>query len=400
MRVLFSTLPSRGHFYPMVPLAWALRSGGHEVAVAATGAFSPAVAAAGLNPLGTVDDLDMRRLIGEDRQGRPVPDPQDTEGKLHRSGRGFGRASAAALPAMTELLTAYRPDLVVGEPTDFAGRLAAYAAGIPHMVHAWGLPVPRAMADGVVSELRPELSGLGLAEPPPPGLFVDVCPPSLRPGDGPASGAPSLAMRYTPFNGSGALPDWALGPPATRPRVCVTFGTMIGGYPGAAQSIAALASVLIASGYEVVAAVGDDLAPQVRELVPQARHVGWLPLHAVLPACDVLVHHGGSGSAMTALCTGVPQVVTPYATDQFSNAGHVERAGAGLRIDRGGSGPEEVAEACTRVIENPAFTRQSRALQQEISLQPSPADVATNLASALSRDLPPAPAAQPAANGL
>ena len=34
MRALFLAAPGIGHAFPMVPLAWALRSAGHEVAVA------------------------------------------------------------------------------------------------------------------------------------------------------------------------------------------------------------------------------------------------------------------------------------------------------------------------------------------------------------------------------
>lgn len=48
MRVLFTTTPGRGHFFPMVPLAWALRCAGHQVVVAAPPQIAESVRAAGL----------------------------------------------------------------------------------------------------------------------------------------------------------------------------------------------------------------------------------------------------------------------------------------------------------------------------------------------------------------
>jgi len=36
MRFLFSTLPGLGHFFPIVPLAWAARAAGHDVLIATT----------------------------------------------------------------------------------------------------------------------------------------------------------------------------------------------------------------------------------------------------------------------------------------------------------------------------------------------------------------------------
>ena len=39
MRILFTTAPLSGHYFPLVPLAWACRSIGHEVLVATSGHY-------------------------------------------------------------------------------------------------------------------------------------------------------------------------------------------------------------------------------------------------------------------------------------------------------------------------------------------------------------------------
>jgi rhamnosyltransferase subunit B len=58
----------------------------------------------------------------------------------------------------------------------------------------------------------------------------------------------------------------------------------------------------------------------------------YVPLRALLPHAEVLVHHGGIGTTAEALCAGVPQLVVPLAHDQFDNAARVEALGAGLRL--------------------------------------------------------------------
>ena len=55
MRVLLTTFAHNTHFYNLVPLAWALRTAGHEVRVASQPDLTEAITAAGLTavPVGT-----------------------------------------------------------------------------------------------------------------------------------------------------------------------------------------------------------------------------------------------------------------------------------------------------------------------------------------------------------
>lgn len=56
----------------------------------------------------------------------------------------------------------------------------------------------------------------------------------------------------------------------------------------------------------------------------------YVPLAALLPRVAALVHHGGIGTTAEALHTATPQLVVPFAHDQFDNAARVEALGAGL----------------------------------------------------------------------
>jgi rhamnosyltransferase subunit B len=58
----------------------------------------------------------------------------------------------------------------------------------------------------------------------------------------------------------------------------------------------------------------------------------YVPLANLLPRAAALVHHGGIGTTAEALRAGVPQLVVPFAWDQFDNAARVEKLGVGDSI--------------------------------------------------------------------
>ena len=56
------------------------------------------------------------------------------------------------------------------------------------------------------------------------------------------------------------------------------------------------------------------------------------PLSSILPTCSAIVHHGGAGTALTALALGVFQLVIPQFADQPANATVVAARGVGLAL--------------------------------------------------------------------
>ena len=79
----------------------------------------------------------------------------------------------------------------------------------------------------------------------------------------------------------------------------------------------------------VLAAEREQLAlPPAADLLWQP----YLPLHRLLPRCAALVHHGGIGTTAEALRAAVPQLVLPWAFDQFDNAQRVRTLGVGLSL--------------------------------------------------------------------
>lgn len=72
---------------------------------------------------------------------------------------------------------------------------------------------------------------------------------------------------------------------------------------------------------------------QVPEPLPDSvLWVAYAPLQGLLPHCAALIHHGGIGTTAEALRAGVPQLVVPFAHDQFDNGERVKALGVGSTL--------------------------------------------------------------------
>ncbi|MGW0811616.1 glycosyl transferase, partial [Nonomuraea sp. NPDC002799] len=145
MRVLFALNPSKTVFLYMAPLAWALRTAGHEVRVASQPSFAPVITQAGLTALPVGRDRDLQMTDEQDeveatRAGIPPPyDAFDDPAKATWEYLKPGMAEAAAIwhrygnfPIVADLVEFarwWRPDLIIWEPLTFAAPIAAKASG-------------------------------------------------------------------------------------------------------------------------------------------------------------------------------------------------------------------------------------------------------------------------------
>ncbi|HSP59665.1 MAG TPA: glycosyltransferase [Ornithinimicrobium sp.] len=100
----------------------------------------------------------------------------------------------------------------------------------------------------------------------------------------------------------------------------------------------------------------------VRPVLPQVTLLG----HAVLA-----VSHGGNNTVTEALSAGVPLLLVPLSTDQFSGAAAVEDAGLGEALDPNSATPEELRAAAVRLLDLPpdAAARLAR-LSAELTATP------------------------------
>jgi MGT family glycosyltransferase len=77
------------------------------------------------------------------------------------------------------------------------------------------------------------------------------------------------------------------------------------------------------------------------------------PHRQVLEYAALVVTHGGHGTVMKALATGVPMVLLPHGRDQADTAARVTMRGAGISLKRT-SRPATIAAAVRRVLDTPS----------------------------------------------
>jgi UDP:flavonoid glycosyltransferase YjiC (YdhE family) len=114
-----------------------------------------------------------------------------------------------------------------------------------------------------------------------------------------------------------------------------------------------------------------------------------LPLNLFLGTCDLLAHHGGSGTGLTATTLGIPQLVLPQFADEFDYGARLAEAGAGLTIpDREGQHDiDGIRTAVTELLTAPGFRQAAGKLQDELRAAP-PLTAAVPLLEALADRVP------------
>ncbi|MFF4344837.1 glycosyltransferase [Kitasatospora sp. NPDC001540] len=377
MRVLLCSTPMLGHFNPMVPLAWALRAAGHEVLAAASEDFAGQVCERGL-PVASLPAVDFKAVMGRDRQGRPVPYHGDAEERVLRSGRGWGRLGAHLLDGMSRIVSGWKPDLVVVDPVEYAGRLAAARRGIPVVEHAWGVWPDPLFAVGAQEELAPELERLGLGSLPVPDERLDFCSPSLQ-----RKGVSATAMRYVSVAGPAMLPKW-LDEPRHRPLVCLTFGSILPKVnpEGMLDLTSRLAEIVPTLGVDVAIATDRATAAQLSPVPPGVVAAGWLPMDLVVPACAAVLHYGGAGVTMMSTAAAVPQLVVELpVADAPEHARRVAAAGLGICIEPSALSADTVTEALGDLLGDDSWRARAAEVAAEQEGRPLPIVVAEELAA-------------------
>ncbi|MDP9389212.1 MAG: glycosyltransferase [Actinomycetota bacterium] len=377
MRVLGTCLPGHGHFNPMLALAQALVRGGHDVAFATAADFCPHVERAGFAafPAG----MPLARQMEEARRRYPEQDRLSAMERFEQFVPRMlaGVAAPARLADLVPVVREWRPDVLVHDETEFAGPVAAAAAGIPWADQSVGILRPLGMARLAGETLAPLCEEHGVDVGAFGGLFrylyLDVAPPSLQ--------SPEIAQidvahpvqnaTVEPGAEGESLPEWVHRLPPERPVVYVSLGTVFN-----ARARGVFAAVLEALCSEPVTAVltigpGNDPA----EFGPQPDHIHverFIPQSLLLPFCDAVVNQGGT-AILPILAHGLPLLVLPQGANQFHNAVACVAAGVGRRLLPHEVTPEAVRRDVHALLHDDSLREGARRVQRELAEMPGPA---------------------------
>jgi UDP:flavonoid glycosyltransferase YjiC (YdhE family) len=362
LRVLFSVRPFRGHLHPLIPLAREFQRAGHHVAVATGDDLAPIVANAGLTwfPAGF-----------NPRESGEVVDIGDND-------YGYDAVRQKVEDLLDISLGQFQPDVVIREPTDLAPSIASEIVGAVHVTFGVATFIPVSswrslQADQTITHLRHDY---GLPEDPEltclyRGLYLAVIPHFME-EHAPLPVPEVHDLRYIPWAGDTGGRPVAPPPTTDRPKILVTLGTVYNVY---ADLLACFLAALAEEPVDVVCTLGDRSGYPTASAPTNVRFEGYLPHSLILPGCRALLCHAGFNTVMGAIAEGVPLVCVPIGSDQEYNARMCAEHGLGVSVAAGDATPELIRAAVRRVLHEPSFADNVRALREKMRRVPGP-DVA------------------------
>jgi MGT family glycosyltransferase len=368
-RILIYTSPARGHLYPIMDTALALRARGHDVVMQTMPDERDVVQAAGLShrPISpSISELVLDDFAGSN----PIA-------QLRRTLDCWAARAPHEIDDLGESVAEVSPDLLVVDANCWGA--AAFAESRPGR---WGmflpyvLPVPSPQTPAFGPGFAPPRNALDRARDrvvwavqrragapavkrlnalrshlavPPLTSVSDVYQRAdsliyltAEPFEYPRQNWPRSVHQVGPglWAPPGQAPSWLADLP--RPVVLVSISTEF--QNDGAIVDAALAGLSSEPGSVVVTSAAVD--PRTfASATPNVRIERFLPHAAVVPEVDVVVTHGGMGTVQRALAAGVPLVVVPWGRDQSETARRVVHCGAGTTVRPGKLTPERLRRA-------------------------------------------------------
>lgn len=394
-RFLFCVAGGYGHLHPLVPLARALKGAGHEVAFASGQSLRPTIERAGFEVFqvggNLADDPEYREFKAQ-QEGLPLT--------LESEMLGYkkiwcGIAPRLRIPQLVEVCRARRPHMLVRETGEYAAAIAAEHLGLPHATVGVlaALKGQAIFEREAASQLDPTRQSWGLAPDPSLAslyryLFLVFSPPGLSMqniewdggGEPEPPGSTRVAVPATThfvrpemFDNAGgeSLPAWVEQLPAL-PTIYATLGTEANREPGIYPDVLrTIIEGLRDLPVNLIVTLGRGKDPADFGPQPLNVHIEpYIPQSLLLPRCDLMVMHGGSGSLLAAIEAGVPVVVVPLIADQFFNAEIARGLGLGEVVQRGQLTPANIRAGVERVLEDPAYRRKVERLRAEMQALP------------------------------
>ena len=368
LRIYLGAFGDPGHAFPMLALGTALTARGHAVALQTWRRWEEPAVAAG-----------MAFAAAPEYQVFP------TRERPLQPYEAAVRAARATVASVRE----HAPDIAVSDILTPAPALAAelcdvpVATLVPH-VHPWSAPgfppysvgarLPRTRAGAWAWSRFDPLVAKGLERG-----RQDYNECRARLGLSPLAGVHTGLSRALTLVGT--LPQleyprrwepWlrVVGPllwepPGDRVDPPAGDGPVVLVAPSTAQDpehalLRAALSGLAGAPVRVIATYNGRAPTSPIDVPANAVLVPWLSYARTMPACDLVVTHGGHGTLARALSCGCPVVVCPADGDMAENAARAAWSGLGVRLPRRLLGPRTLRLAVGRALGDPALRSRAR----------------------------------------
>ncbi|MGB1285379.1 MAG: glycosyltransferase [Aggregatilineales bacterium] len=365
MQILMTFIGGNGHFQPMVPLAQTAQAAGHTITVVCGQSMLACVQNTGFDAI----------AIGKKNTGiveriplRPVDMAREMNDLHEKFARQGARNRAVALLPVCETR---QPNLIICDELDFGAMIVAEHLNIPHVtvlvIAAGGFVLPEIVAEPL-NKIRAEykLSPDPMLKMLSQHLMLSPFPEQYR---NPAYPLPENARLMRP-----PLPQTDSVYPIKKhfpdaPVLYFTLGTIFNTESG--DLFGRVLTALQTLEINVIVTTGKHINPSEFSTQPPHIHItNYIPQAELLPHCDLMISHGGSGSVMGALSHGLPMLIIPMGADQPLNAERCKTLGAGKMLDAVTANPSDIRDAINDLLQNASYHQAAKMLRDDIHAMP------------------------------
>ncbi|MEM9954274.1 MAG: glycosyltransferase [Chloroflexota bacterium] len=365
MRILFSFIAGHGHFLPLTPLADAAIHLEHEILFVCSASMADAVKVYNY-PMMTLDEASNKI---PDRKPLKSVDIADEE--RHLRDKFVLQMGREKLLMMIPIIEHWQPDLIVFDEVDYGTLLAAEYTKTPYASVI-------VMAEGsfnrseVVAEALDTLRYENNITTDTKHIVVSPIPARFRNPN--YELPPNIIYMYA------TQPDYVSflssvfeGYDPHQPTIYFTLGTVFNTEAG--DLFNRVLDGIEHTACNVIVTVGKYIDPiELGERPPNVYITNYLPTQKILPECNLVITHGGSGTVLASLAHGLPMLLLPMGADQPHNARRCVELGLAEQFDVLTVSSEVIHDVVLAMLESAHYRNNAREFQDEFRKMPSPND--------------------------